>query len=125
MLKNNLIDFVSDSVTGQAVRIATFLGRELIVDDGLPVTSGVFDTWLFGAGAVRAGSGAAATTAVGQAARSGHFIGQAPVAYPAGCTDFCGERCELRDDDLVWVAGAVRDRRRSSGPTEQDGPQGG
>ena len=58
MLKNNLIDFVSDSVNGQAIRIPTFLGRELIVDDGMPVTGGVFDSWIFGAGAVRNGRGA-------------------------------------------------------------------
>lgn len=58
MLKNNLIDFISDSINGQAIRIATFLGRELIVDDSLPVTSGVFDTWIFGHGAVRNGRGA-------------------------------------------------------------------
>lgn len=58
MLKNNLIDFIQDSINGQAIRIATFMGRELIVDDSLPVTSGVFDTWLFGYGAVRNGRGA-------------------------------------------------------------------
>ena len=57
MLKNNLIDFVSDSVNGNAVRIPTFLGREVIVDDGVPRSSGVFNTWLFGRGAVRGGMG--------------------------------------------------------------------
>lgn len=57
MLKNNLIDFVSDSVNGNAVRIPTFLGREVIVDDSVPRSSGVFNTWLFGRGAVRGGMG--------------------------------------------------------------------
>jgi hypothetical protein len=57
MLKNNLIDFVSDSVNGNAVRIPTFLGREVIVDDGVPRSNGVFNTWLFGRGAVRGGMG--------------------------------------------------------------------
>lgn len=57
-LKNNLIDFIPDSVNGQAVSIPTFLGREVIVDDGVPRSSGVFQTWLFGRGAVRMGSGA-------------------------------------------------------------------
>ena len=57
MLKNNLIDFVSDSVNGDAVRIPTFLGREVIVDDGVPRSSGVFNTWLFGRGALRGGMG--------------------------------------------------------------------
>ena len=57
MLKNNLIDFVQDSVNGQAIRVPTFLGREVIVDDGVPFSSGVFQSWLFGAGAVRLGMG--------------------------------------------------------------------
>lgn len=53
MLKNNLIDFISDSVNGNAIRVPTFLGREVIVDDGMPTTSGVFNSWLFGAGSVQ------------------------------------------------------------------------
>ena len=58
MLKNNLIDFIQDSINGQAIRIPTFLGRELIVDDGVPFTGGVFETWMFGRGAIRNGRGA-------------------------------------------------------------------
>lgn len=57
MLKNNLIDFVSDSVNGNAVRIPTFLGREVIVDDGMPASGGVYESWLFGRGATRMGTG--------------------------------------------------------------------
>jgi len=53
MQKNNLIDFIPDA-RGE-VRIPTFLGREVIVDDGMPFNSGVFQTWLFGSGAVRLG----------------------------------------------------------------------
>lgn len=53
MQKNNLIDFIPDS-QGNVV-IPTFLGREVIVDDGLPVSSGVYESWIFGAGAVRFG----------------------------------------------------------------------
>lgn len=53
--KNNLIDFVPDS-EGK-IRIPTFLGREVVVDDGLPFAGGVFQTWLFGAGALRLGVG--------------------------------------------------------------------
>jgi hypothetical protein len=52
-LKNNLIDFIPDSVNGNAMSIPTFLGRTVIVDDGVPHTGGVFDTWLFGAGSVQ------------------------------------------------------------------------
>lgn len=53
--KNNMIDFVEDSET--KIKIATFLGREVIVDDGMPNTGGVFETWMFGAGALRVGQG--------------------------------------------------------------------
>jgi hypothetical protein len=52
--KNNLIDFIPDA-RGE-INIPTFLGRRVIVDDGMPVSSNVYDTWLFGAGAVRIGS---------------------------------------------------------------------
>lgn len=53
--KNNMIDFVPDAT--QQINIPTFLGREVIVDDGMPNTGGVFQTWLFGVGAVRLGMG--------------------------------------------------------------------
>lgn len=76
-LKNNLIDFVSDSVNGQAISIPTFLGREVIVDDGVPRTSGVFNTWLFGAGAVRMGAGSPKVpTEVDRKAAAGNGSGQ-------------------------------------------------
>jgi hypothetical protein len=55
MQKNNLIDFIPDA-RGE-IQIPTFLGREVIVDDGLPNAAGVFDTWLFGSGASRLGVG--------------------------------------------------------------------
>ena len=57
MQKNNLIDFIPDA-RGE-VQIPTFLGRQVIVDDGLPKTGSVYDTWLFGMGAVRYGTGSA------------------------------------------------------------------
>lgn len=56
MQKNNLIDFIPDA-RGE-VSIPTFLGRTVIVDDGVPAAAGVFETWLFGAGAVLLGMGA-------------------------------------------------------------------
>lgn len=55
MMKNNLIDFIPDA-RGE-INIPTFLGREVIVDDGLPRTGSVYDTWLFGAGATQFGVG--------------------------------------------------------------------
>ena len=53
MQKNNLIDFIPDS-RGE-VLIATFLGREVIVDDGMPRTGAVYDSWLFGPAAAQFG----------------------------------------------------------------------
>lgn len=55
MLKNDLIDFVKDSVASP--RIATFMGARVIVDDGMTRVGNVCHTWLFGPGAVRLGVG--------------------------------------------------------------------
>lgn len=57
MQKNNLIDFIPDA-RGETT-IPTFLGRIVIVDDGVPnPSSGIFHTWLFGGGAVGLGMSA-------------------------------------------------------------------
>jgi hypothetical protein len=56
MQKNNLIDFIPDA--GRSTLIPTFLGRQVVVDDGMPFAGGIFESWLFGAGAVRIGMGA-------------------------------------------------------------------
>ena len=53
--KNNLIDFIPDS-QGQ-INIPTFLGRRVVVDDGMPVSGGVYETWLFKRGAFKMGLG--------------------------------------------------------------------
>jgi hypothetical protein len=55
MKKNNLIDTIPDA-RGE-VNIDTFQGLEVIVDDHLPVTSSVYESWIFGTGAVRLGVG--------------------------------------------------------------------
>ena len=56
MQKNNLIEFIPDA-RGE-VRIPTFLGRQVIVDDGVYTDGdGIFHSWLFGAGAFRFGAG--------------------------------------------------------------------
>lgn len=57
MQKNNLIDFIPDS-DGRAV-IRRFLGREVIVDDGVPRKGNNYESWIFGAGATRIGVGQA------------------------------------------------------------------
>lgn len=65
-LKNNLIDFVPDSSNPSAADIPVFLRRRVIIDDGLPnpagsgaaaTSTGIYHTWLFGAGAMRYGVG--------------------------------------------------------------------
>jgi hypothetical protein len=56
MQKNNLIEFTPDS-RGE-IRIPTFLGREVVIDDGMPVTAGVFESWFFSRGAIRMGMSA-------------------------------------------------------------------
>lgn len=53
MQKNNDIDFIPDS-EGR-FNIPTFLGRLVVVDDGMPATDGVFESWMFGGGATRLG----------------------------------------------------------------------
>lgn len=55
MQKNNLIDFIPDA-RGE-IQIPTFLGRELIIDDGLPRSGSIYDTWMFGSGATQMGVG--------------------------------------------------------------------
>lgn len=75
MQKNNLIDFIPDS-EGR-VNIPTFLNRMVIVDDAMPVTSGVYESWLFGAGAVALGMGSPGTpTEVERKASAGNGGGQ-------------------------------------------------
>lgn len=76
-LTNNLIDFVSDSSNAGATNIATFLGREVIVDDGVPQSGGVFDTWLFGRNAIRGGVGSPKVpTEVDRSPTAGNGSGQ-------------------------------------------------
>ena len=67
MQKNNLIDFIPDS-EGR-VRIPTFLGRIVVVDDTMPSgtavvrgdgsagVAGMYETWLLGPGQIRFGVG--------------------------------------------------------------------
>ncbi len=55
MQKNNLIDFIPDA-RGE-IKIPTFLGREVIVDDGVPRNGSIYDTWLFGGGSMQMGVG--------------------------------------------------------------------
>ncbi len=75
MQKNNLIDFIPDA-RGE-INIPTFLGREVIVDDGVPRTGNVYDTWLFGGGATQMGVGSPpVATEVDRKAGGGNGGGQ-------------------------------------------------
>lgn len=75
MQKNNLIDFIPDA-RGET-QIPTFLGREVIIDDGVPRTGNVYDTWLFGVGAASLGSSdAMVPTEVHREALAGNGGGQ-------------------------------------------------
>jgi len=62
--KANLIDFLPASSNNDAVQIPYFLGKRVIVDDGVPVVAGAtsgykYTTYLFGEGAVARGEGGA------------------------------------------------------------------
>lgn len=75
MQKNNLIDFIPDA-RGE-IMIPTFLGREVIVDDGMPRNGNVYDSWLFGGGATMMGMGTPKVpTAVERKEGAGNGSGQ-------------------------------------------------
>jgi len=50
MAKNDDIDYIKDS-EGQLL-YKEYQGKRVIVDDGMPVSAGVYTTYLFGAGAI-------------------------------------------------------------------------
>lgn len=56
-LKNNDIQFETVSNNGEVIQVRTYLGREVIVDDSMPFAAGLYETWMFGAGAIIAGAG--------------------------------------------------------------------
>jgi hypothetical protein len=50
LAKSNLIDYLPDSEGRPG--LPTYMGKRVIVDDSLPVTTGVYKTYLFGPGAI-------------------------------------------------------------------------
>ncbi len=79
MRKNDLIDFVPDSITG--AKLATFQGLDLIVDDGLPKTGNIYTSYIFAPGALEIGFGSLKKpTAVIEVEDAGNGIG-AEVLY--------------------------------------------
>jgi hypothetical protein len=75
MMKNNLIDFIPDS-RGE-VEIPTFMGAEVIVDDGMPNATSIYETWLFGTGATVYGVGSPPNAIeLSRQPEAGNFFGQ-------------------------------------------------
>lgn len=76
MQKLQLIDFIPDAINPN-VKIPMYLGRMVVVDDGMPATAGVYESWLFGAGAIRLGVGSPANaTETGRKPDAGNGAGQ-------------------------------------------------
>ncbi len=121
MQKNNLIDMIPDA-RGE-VLIPTFLGREVVVDDAMPVTSGVFESWLFGAGAVRLGMGSPKVPteviripSAGNGGGQGDCISHLDEAVRKKCTIVRNGRCiQLAISTQVLLASAAR--RTQQAPT--------
>lgn len=107
-LKNNLITFKTSSDNAEATSIAMFLGREVIVDDHLPNTGGVFETWLFGRGAIRMGMGSPKVP-------TEHF--RAPSAGNGGGQDTLYNRVEW---SIAPVGHAYIGTTPSGGPANTD-----
>ncbi len=57
LAKNDLIEYIRESDANP--RVPTYLGKRVIVDDGLPAANGVYTTYIFGEGAFGLGEGAA------------------------------------------------------------------
>lgn len=79
--KNNLIDFIPDSVNSAAATVPFYNGLRVIVDDGLLAdtsdTNDTYDTYLYGLGAFRRGQGSQRVpTEVERQALAGRGSGQ-------------------------------------------------
>lgn len=55
LVKQGLIDYVPDSEGN--LNLPTYMGKRVIVDDSMPVTNGVYTSYLFGQGAIGYGEG--------------------------------------------------------------------
>jgi hypothetical protein len=57
LAKLNLIEYIKESEANP--RVPYYMNKRVIVDDGMPVTTGVYTTYLFGEGAIGRGEGSA------------------------------------------------------------------
>jgi hypothetical protein len=109
--KNNLIDFIPDA-RGET-EIPTFLGRRVIVDDGIPTstpdTQLEYSTYLFGEGAFAQGIGSP---------RVPVEVNREPIAGRGGGQEFLHSRVEwlLHPRGFSWIAGSQVD----SSPTNAE-----
>jgi hypothetical protein len=70
-----LIDYIPDA--NGVINIPRYLGRTLVIDDGMPNANGVFETWFFAGGAFRLGVGKRQVpTAVVRVEAAGNGSGQ-------------------------------------------------
>ena len=103
--KNNLIDFIPDA-RGE-VDIPTFLGRRVIVDDGLPAIDDGnshydYSSYIFGAGSVAQGVGSP---------RVGTEVSREPLAGRGGGQEFLTSRIEwlLHPRGTAWLSSSMAD----------------
>ncbi len=107
MKKNNLIDFIPDA-RGET-QIATFQGREVIIDDGLPVTGDVYESWLFGSGAVQFGVGSPMVPAEIEREAGGGNGGGQEILYSR-------QEWSMHPEGHAFIMGSIPD----GGPTNAD-----
>jgi hypothetical protein len=112
-LKNNLIDTESDAANAAATRFGLFLGRTVFVDDGLPKTGNVCETWLFGRGSFRFGSGAPRVAAE---------IYRLPLDAAGGGSEALVNRVEwgIHPVGHAFVAGTIADGGPSNAATSNN-----
>ncbi|WP_295440967.1 major capsid protein [uncultured Thiodictyon sp.] len=84
-----LIEYVRDPATNE-ISYTTYLGKRVIIDDGCPVTNGVYTTYLFGPGAIaRADVPVKVPVETQRFALQGNDVlvsRQGLVLHPAGCS---------------------------------------
>lgn len=85
--KQNLIATVQPS---NDVAFGTYQGKRVIVDDGCPVASGVYTTYLFGNGAVALGNGNPRLLHRGSDQVDQHSEADSPACKAAGENKFQG-----------------------------------
>jgi hypothetical protein len=109
MLKNDEIVYLPDS--DGALTIPTYKGRYVIVDDSMPVSSGVYTSILFGAGSFAFGGVEGTAVAYGEGVpRTPFEIDRAPTAGNGGGQETIWERRTwlLHPFGFSWVeAGAA------------------